>query len=44
MAFSLFEIASFLGRPVCLYEFAWFGQVWRYTSADRDIEYGHPDQ
>jgi uncharacterized phage protein (TIGR02218 family) len=39
MAFSLFEIASFLGRPVCLYEFAWFGQVWRYTSADRDIEY-----
>jgi hypothetical protein len=39
MSFGLFEIASILGRPVCLYEFAWFGQVWRYTSADRDIEY-----
>jgi uncharacterized phage protein (TIGR02218 family) len=39
MSFSLYEIASFLGRPVCLYEFAWGGQVWRYTSADRDLEY-----
>lgn len=38
--FKLFEIASFLGRPVCLYEFAWGPTVWRYTSADRDIEYG----
>lgn len=39
MSFSLFEISSILGRPVCLYEFAWFGQIWRYTSADRDLEY-----
>lgn len=40
MTFKLFEIASFLGRPVCLYEFAWGPTVWRYTSADRDIEWG----
>lgn len=39
MSFNLFEIASFLGRPVCLYEFAWGPTVWRYTSADRNIEY-----
>lgn len=39
MSYSLYEIANFLGRPVCLYEFAWFGKVWRYTSADRDLEY-----
>lgn len=38
--FNLFEIASFLGRPVCLYEFAWGPTYWRYTSADRDITYG----
>jgi uncharacterized phage protein (TIGR02218 family) len=37
--FSLFEISNFLGRPVCLYEMAWGGQIWRYTSADRDVEY-----
>lgn len=37
MSFKLFEIASFLGRPVCLYEFAWGPTFWRYTSADRDI-------
>lgn len=35
--FKLFELASFLGRPVCLYEFAWGPTVWRYTSADRDV-------
>lgn len=40
MSFNLFEIASFLGRPVCLYEFAWGPTVWRYTSADRMISYG----
>jgi hypothetical protein len=39
VAFNLFEIASFLGRPVCLYQFQWGGQLWRYTSADRDIIY-----
>jgi uncharacterized phage protein (TIGR02218 family) len=40
MSFNLFEISSFMGRPVCLYEFAWGPTVWRYTSADRDIVYG----
>lgn len=40
MSFKLFELASFLGRPVCLYEFAWGPTVWRYTSADRDIVWG----
>lgn len=40
MSFSLFEISGLLGRPICLYEFAWGNQHWRYTSADRDIEYG----
>jgi uncharacterized phage protein (TIGR02218 family) len=39
MSFNLFEISSILGRPVCLYEFVWGDQFWRYTSADRDIEY-----
>jgi len=39
MSYSNFTLSSFLGRPVCLYKFAWGGQVWRYTSADRDIEY-----
>src|SRR4051812_46474400 len=28
-----------MGRPVCLYEIAWGGKTWRYTSADRDIDY-----
>jgi uncharacterized phage protein (TIGR02218 family) len=40
MSFSIYEISSFLGRPVCLYEFAWGGKTWRYTSADRDIVFG----
>lgn len=40
MGFNLFEIANFLGRPVCLYEFAWGPTFYRYTSADRVIEYG----
>lgn len=38
--FSLYEIASFLGRPVCLYEFSWGDTRFLYTSADRIIEYG----
>lgn len=37
--FSLFEISNIMGRPVCLYEFRWGGKVWRYTSADRNVEY-----
>lgn len=41
--FKLFEIASFLGRPVCLYEFKWGGKAWRYTSADRDIQFPYVD-
>lgn len=40
MSFKLFELASFLGRPVCLYEFSWGPTVWRYTSADREISWG----
>jgi hypothetical protein len=43
MTFSLFEISSFLGRPVCLYEFAWGPTVWRYTSADRTVPFGGHD-
>lgn len=43
MAFNIFEIASFLGRPVCLYEFVWGGTAYRYTSADREIEWGGND-
>jgi uncharacterized phage protein (TIGR02218 family) len=38
MTFSLFEISNRSGRPVFLYEFSWGAKVWRYTSADRDIE------
>jgi hypothetical protein len=40
LGFKLFEIASFFSRPVCLYEFTWGGKSWRYTSADRVIDYG----
>jgi uncharacterized phage protein (TIGR02218 family) len=40
MGFSLFEIAGFLGRPICLYEFTWGNDIYRYTSADRLIEWG----
>lgn len=43
MGFSLFEISSFLGRPVCLYEFQWGNTVYLYTSADRDLPYGEDD-
>jgi uncharacterized phage protein (TIGR02218 family) len=39
MSFNDFSLSSFLGRPVCLYKFAWGGKVWYYTSADRNIEY-----
>lgn len=40
MGFSLREISNFFGRPVCLYEFAWGATTYRYTSADRVIDYG----
>ena len=40
MSFKLFEIANFTGRPVCLYEFVWGNTTYRYTSADRTVEYG----
>lgn len=43
MGFNIFEIASFLGRPVCLYEFQWGNTYYRYTSADRDIQYPYID-
>lgn len=43
MGFNLFEIAGFLGRPVCLYELEWGATIWRYTSADRDVEWGEDD-
>jgi uncharacterized phage protein (TIGR02218 family) len=38
--FNIFEIAGFLGRPINLYEFVWGNDFYRYTSADRVIEYG----
>lgn len=40
MSFNLFEIIGFGGRPICLYEFVWGNDTYRYTSADRDITYG----
>lgn len=40
MGFGLREISNFLGRPVCLYEFAWGGTIYRYTSASRKIQWG----
>lgn len=43
MSFNLFEIAGFLGRPICLYEFVWGNDFYRYTSADREIEYGEDE-
>lgn len=39
MSFNLFELSSFLGRPVCLYQFGWGPTIWRYTSADRIVNY-----
>lgn len=39
MAFNIFQISGFLGRPVCLYEFVWGNDVYRYTSADRVIPF-----
>lgn len=43
MAFSLREISNFLGRRVCLYEFAWGNTYYRYTSADRTISWNGVD-
>lgn len=39
MAFNLLEISTQNGRPVSLYEFLWGATAWRYTDADRAIEY-----
>lgn len=41
--FGLFESSSQSGRPVGLYEFRWGEDVWRYTSADREVEWGTDD-
>lgn len=42
MGFSLFEISGRNGKPLALYEFVWGNTTWRYTSADRDIDFdGH---
>lgn len=43
MSFNLFEIAGFLGRPICLYEFVWGNDTYRYTSSDRNIQYPYVD-
>lgn len=39
MAFNDAEISTQDGRPVTLYLLEWGNTIWRYTSADRDIEY-----
>jgi uncharacterized phage protein (TIGR02218 family) len=39
MAFNDAEISTQDGRPVALYLLVWGETTWRYTSADRDIEY-----
>jgi uncharacterized phage protein (TIGR02218 family) len=39
MSFNSAEISTQDGRPVALYLLEWGETVWRYTSADRDIEY-----
>lgn len=39
MAFNDAEISNEDGQPVALYLLEWGNTVWRYTSADRDIEY-----
>jgi uncharacterized phage protein (TIGR02218 family) len=40
MGFSLYEIANFLGRRICLYEFIWGNNHYRYTNADRIVTWG----
>lgn len=39
MAFNDAEISTQDGEPIALYLLEWGSTVWRYTSADRDIEY-----
>lgn len=39
MAFNDAEISTQDGQPIALYLLEWGNTVWRYTSADRDIEY-----
>lgn len=43
MSFNVFELSGFLGRPVCLYEFVWGNDTYRYTSADRVIDFDGED-
>lgn len=40
MSFNEYEISNQEGRPVYLYDFRLGTLHWRYTSADRDIEWG----
>lgn len=40
MAFDTYESSQEEGRPIYLYRFALNDKVWRYTSADSDIEAG----
>jgi hypothetical protein len=43
VGFNLFEIGTQSGRPIGLYEFVWGNTIWRYTSADRDVEFDGND-
>lgn len=40
MTFSLRELANFGSRPALLFDFQWGTQVYRYTSADRNLVVG----
>jgi uncharacterized phage protein (TIGR02218 family) len=39
MSYNSAEISNEDGRPIALYTLEWGNTIWRYTSADRDIEY-----
>jgi uncharacterized phage protein (TIGR02218 family) len=39
LGFSFFEKSGRYGKPITLYEFSWGPTIWRYTSADRNIEF-----
>lgn len=39
MTFTAYESSNESGRPIGLYQFTWGNTVWRYTSADRDVEW-----
>lgn len=44
MTFTAQEISSQDGRPVSFYKLEWGNTVWRYTSADRDLDLYEPDE